>query len=103
MNHRNRERARNQKTFIVVAYDVTDDRRRARLHRKLKNFGNPVQFSVFECILSPKDLRRMKKTVERVIKKDEDLIRYYPLCEACRRRIQAINGEVTQEERTVIV
>jgi len=87
----------------VVAYDITDDRRRTRLHKKLKSFGTPVQYSVFECILSPKNLEKMKRVVKREIKEDEDSVRYYFLCEACRRRILAINGEVTQEERTVVV
>ena len=30
----------------VVAYDVADDRRRARLHRLLEEYGVPVQESV---------------------------------------------------------
>lgn len=89
--------------FIVIAYDVTDDRRRARLHKKLKSYGKPVQYSVFECILSPKILAKMKKMVSKEIKTDEDLVRYYFLCEACQQRIQAINGEVTKDERTVVV
>lgn len=98
-----RDRGQNRKIFIVVAYDITDDRRRARLHKRLKSFGTPVQYSVFECILSPKNLEKMKKMVRREIKEDEDLVRYYLLCEACRRRILAINGTVTQEERTMVV
>lgn len=73
------------------------------MHKKLKSFGTPVQFSVFECILSPKNLEKLKKTVKREIKQDEDLVRYYFLCEACRRRILAVNGEVTREERTIVV
>jgi len=100
MSARSRSRA---PIFVVIAYDIKDDRRRARLHKKLKGFGTPVQFSVFECILTPKNLEKLKKLVKREIKQDEDLVRYYPLCEACRRRIQAIGGEVTQEEHTMVI
>jgi CRISPR-associated protein Cas2 len=39
--------------FIVVSYDISHDRRRARLSRELKNFGTRVQYSVFECVLEP--------------------------------------------------
>ena len=38
--------------FIVVAYDIEDDKQRTRLHKTLRRFGEPVQFSVFECILT---------------------------------------------------
>lgn len=37
--------------FMVVAYDVPSDKRRTRLHKQLKNYGDPVQYSVFECNL----------------------------------------------------
>ena len=39
--------------FIVVAYDICDDRRRLCVHKALKNFGHPVQYSTFECLLDP--------------------------------------------------
>lgn len=35
----------------VVAYDISDDKRRLRLHRLLRGFGEPVQKSVFVCQL----------------------------------------------------
>jgi len=89
--------------FVVVTYDISDNRRRTRLHRKLKDFGTPVQYSVFECILGHQHLKKMKQTVRKVIKADEDLVRYYPLCEGCRRRIEAINGPVSKEKRTIVV
>lgn len=36
------------KQFIVVSYDVVDDRRRTKVMKTLKNFGAHVQYSVFE-------------------------------------------------------
>jgi CRISPR-associated protein Cas2 len=37
--------------LILVSYDVPDDRRRTRLAHALKDFGERVQYSVFECRL----------------------------------------------------
>ena len=34
---------------LLVAYDIADDRRRNRLHRLLRGFGEPLQKSVFIC------------------------------------------------------
>ncbi|MCB1821340.1 MAG: CRISPR-associated endonuclease Cas2 [Candidatus Competibacteraceae bacterium] len=36
----------------VVAYDIGDDKRRSRLYRLLRGFGEPVQKSVFVCQLN---------------------------------------------------
>lgn len=92
-----------EKLFVVVAYDVVDDRRRTRLHNKLKAFGIPVEYSVFECLLDTHSLSKMERMVKREIQEDEDQVRYYFLCEACRRKIVAINGTITEEKRAIVV
>jgi len=93
------------KTFVVVAYDIEDDRRRTKLHNTLMNFGCPVQYSVFECILDKRGLREMKAAVEKVIKREErDSVRYYYLCRGCRERIEVVSGVgVTKERPTIVV
>ena len=85
-----------------MSYDIVDDRRRVRLHRVLKNFGTRVQYSVFECVLEPKDFTRLQATVQQVIKRD-DQVRYYRLCEHCERQVIAIGGTVTQPPGTLVV
>ena len=39
--------------FVVVAYDVADDRRRLRIMKMMQGHGEHVQESVFECDLKP--------------------------------------------------
>ena len=91
--------------FVVVAYDIEDDKRRLRLHKTLKNFGTPVQYSIFECILEEVQLRRMKESVQKLIKEDtRDRVRYYYLCEGCRKRIEvSTNGAIAQDPKAVIL
>jgi CRISPR-associated protein Cas2 len=91
-------------TFIVVAYDIPDDRRRERLHKVLLSYGTPVQYSLFECLLEEKELARMKRAVRRVIKPRLDNVRYYYLCGTCQGRVEATTGrETTQEEGAIVV
>ena len=90
------------KTFVVITYDIPDDRRRARLHKKLKGFGTAVQYSVFEAILDRADMARMEKMIRAEIK-DEDSVRLYFLCRHCRDRILAIHGTVTSDVRTIVI
>jgi CRISPR-associated protein Cas2 len=91
------------KMFIVVVYDISDDPRRTKLHNTLKNFGTPVQYSVFECILSKEGLKKMKAAVNRVIEEDTDLVRYYYICDACKKKIETTAGAKVTKERPVIV
>jgi CRISPR-associated protein Cas2 len=92
------------KRFIVVAYDIPDDTRRTRLHKRLLDFGTPVQYSVFECLLADKDLERMRRAVARTIKPRLDQVRYYFLCETCRGKIETTGGaEVVKEVVDIVV
>lgn len=89
--------------FIVVAYDIPDDRRRTRLHKRLKGFGTPVQYSVFECLLNDRQFEARQAAVKRIIRRQEDAVRYYSLCENCQAKIIALAGPVTTVEQTIVV
>lgn len=93
-----------KKHFMVVVYDISNDKRRTRLHKKLLNFGSPVQYSVFECLLSAEEIDAMKKVVDKVIRKTIDHVRYYPLCADCYRKIATTaHKPVTSEKGVYIV
>jgi CRISPR-associated protein Cas2 len=89
--------------FVVVAYDISNDRRRTRLHDRLEDFGTPVQYSVFECLLDAESLRRMKQAVRKIIRPRLDHVRYYILCANCRAKIEVTGRrEVTQREEVLV-
>ena len=89
--------------FIVVAYDIPDDRRRTRLHQRLKGFGTPVQYSVFECVLDERQFRDMQAMVKKTIRLKEDDVRYYSLCADCQAKIIALHSPVTTVAQTIVV
>lgn len=67
----------------VFAYDVPDDRRRTRLAKVLEDFGDRMQWSVFEIIVEQRDLELLLRRVRAVIDPAEDAVRLYPLCAGC--------------------
>ncbi len=76
--------------FVVVSYDIPDDKRRMKVMKTLKNFGAHVQYSVFECELSAKQFRRLQSRLRKLIKPAEDDVRFYFLCEACMARMRRL-------------
>lgn len=93
------------KTFYIVVYDISDDKRRTRLHDRLRDYGSPVQYSVFECLLDGKQLEKMLKMIKRTIKAKDDHVRIYTLCEACLKKTWLSDGgqEVLHETTSVVV
>jgi len=90
--------------FIVVSYDIPDDKRRSRVAKTLEGYGYRVQKSVFECEVSPQLYERMRKRLEKRIKPDEDSIRYYSLCQNCLGKVSFSGlGQVIREKRFFVV
>ena len=89
--------------FIVVVYDISDDKRRTKLHNALLNYGTPVQYSVFECLLEAEQLDKMKQAVNRVIRPREDQVRYYYLCQQCLKKTEITSGPEILHETDVII
>ncbi len=92
------------KQFVTVVYDISNDRRRTKLHNALLDFGTPVQYSVFECWLTADGLQQMQARIARIIRPRVDHVRYYFLCGSCVQKIQSTRaGEVTKPEEVMIV
>ncbi len=90
--------------FVVVVYDISDNKRRTKLHKRLQDYGTPVQYSVFECVLPAEDVEKMKRVVAKIIRPRKDHVRYYVLCHACRQRV-VVTGfrEVTAKPDVLVV
>lgn len=86
------------KRFILVAYDISNDKRRTKLHNALLNHGTPVQYSVFECLLTEEEEKAMRQAVRRIIRPRRDHVRYYTLCADCVGRIEATAGKEALSE-----
>jgi CRISPR-associated protein Cas2 len=90
--------------YLVVSYDIHDDKRRNRIHKVLKNFGERIQFSVFECDLTKEQILRMQHALEKVIKEeDQDSVRFYHLCDSCQRKIDRIGGIIHRDGGPVVL
>lgn len=90
--------------FYAISYDIRDDRRRLRVAKVLKDFGERVQLSVFEAFLTARDLERLKQRVLKHLDQENDSLRLYPLCGACVPGIEVLGqGLVTQEVEFIII
>ncbi len=94
-----------QRQFVVVVYDISNDKRRTKLHNALLDFGTPVQYSVFECLVGEPELAQLKQAVRKVIRPRVDRVRFYYLCAACVSKTEVTCGvEVLQgDSKTTVV
>ena len=87
------------KQFLVVSYDLSDDRRRRNVMKTLEDFGRRVQYSVFECLLLPSEIAKLKQRLKPQVKEPGESIRFYFVGAEDVGRIQIIgSGKVTEEK-----
>ena len=85
--------------YVLISYDIVDNKVRTKVMKFLKNFGERIQQSVFECELDEPHYHRMKQGVEGMIDDSQDSVRYYRLCRVCMSRVVISGwGEVQEEE-----
>ena len=70
--------------LYVIAYDIADTKRRNRLAKELEDWGERVNYSVFECILKHKQFESVKKVMNEIINPHSDVVVVYPMCLDCR-------------------
>ena len=93
-----------ERHFTLVVYDIPDDRRRTKLHDRLLDFGSPVQYSVFECLVDRDELKKMQAMIQKTISKRRDHVRIYFLCATCKGKTWVSSGvEVLEEQAAVVV
>ena len=90
--------------FLVIGYDCSDDKRRLKISKIMMDYGDRVQYSVFEADLDKEMLQEMMERLRKVINSKEDSIRIYHICQNCLRQT-AIKGrgQLTQQETFFIV
>lgn len=72
--------------FLLVAYDIANDKRLRRVAVIMEDYGARVQRSVFECRINGERLSALMKKIKGVINRREDRVQIYRLCAACRQR-----------------
>lgn len=75
---------------MIVAYDIADEKRLARVAKVIKDYGIRVQKSIFELEISPLTFTEMKARVEKEMVPEEDGVKYFPLCEKCAGTLEII-------------
>ncbi len=84
--------------LVVVSYDVSTiepegQRRLRRVAKACKDYGQRVQFSVFECEIDPARWTALRQRLIDEINPEVDSLRFYFLGSNWRRRIEQIGAK----------
>lgn len=58
----------------LLTYDIRNPRRWRKVHQIAEGFGDPLQYSVFQCILTDERRAELEEALRQEIKHDEDAV-----------------------------
>lgn len=84
--------------MVLITYDVStqDNAGRKRLRQVAKqcqNYGQRVQNSVFECLVDPAQLTKLRQKLLAIIEPESDSLRIYLLGNEWRARVEHIGAK----------
>jgi CRISPR-associated protein Cas2 len=84
--------------LVLVTYDVKTaspegEKRLRRVAKVCKDFGQRVQFSVFECVVDPAQWTMFRQRLIDEILESEDSLRFYFLGSNWRKRVEHVGAK----------
>ena len=94
--------------LVLVSYDVNtqnaEGRKRLRnIARICQNWGQRVQFSVFECIVDPAEWAGLRNRLVTTMNLEKDSLRFYYLGANWKRRVDHVGAKPTLDQEGPLV
>ena len=93
--------------MVLVSYDVAKDeggkRRLRRIAKTCENFGQRVQYSVFECLVNPAQWQNLRNKLVNIANIKFDSLRFYYLGANWQRRVEHIGAKPTVDPEAPLI
>lgn len=95
--------------FVIVSYDVATitpagQRRLRRVAKTCQDYGQRVQYSVFECIVDPAQWTVLRNRLIKEIDPEKDSLRFYYLGSNWKNRVEHVGAkEALDQEGPLLV
>ena len=65
--------------YLSGLYDICDPKRLRKVFKTMRDFGDHLQYSIFECQFNPIDLAKCRHALSEIIKHNEDQVLFVDL------------------------
>lgn len=88
-----------ERFWYLICYDIREPKRWRRAYKLLKGYGTSLQYSIFQCRMSRRQLERMRWELEKELD-PEDSLMIAGLCAGCHSKVVARNtrADLREEE-----
>lgn len=88
--------------LVLISYDVSLEerdgvRRLRRIAKACQDYGQRVQYSVFECVVDPAQWARLKDRLLTEMDEEKDSLRFYYLGANWKRKIEHVGAKAAYD------
>lgn len=88
--------------LVLISYDISSDALRRKAANVLEDYGERVQYSVFECFLDERSLLEVRRRLQEYMDFETDSVRIYRLCRRCVASVELFGrGELRDEPESL--
>ena len=93
--------------LVLISYDVASDdtgqRRLRRVARACKDYGQRVQYSVFECIVDPAQWTVLRNRLIDEFNPEKDSLRFYYLGSNWKHRVEHVGAKASVDQEGPLI
>ena len=94
--------------MVLISYDVSTESaagrtRLRRIGKLCQNFGQRVQYSVFECLVDPAQWAKLRASLIDVMNEEKDSLRFYYLGANWKNRVEHIGAKPSLDPEGVLL
>ena len=87
--------------FVLIIYDIVDNKRRLKLAKLLSGYGKRVQKSAFEAMLTEKKYSKLIEQIPFYMDRTEDSVRVYRI--TGKGKVQSWGADPSFEEEIILI
>ena len=96
------ENSYTKKIFVLIIYDIIDNKRRVKFAKEMNGYGFRVQKSAFEALVDDSLFTKLQKVIPMLIEKEEDSVRIYRMTGYGEVDLFGVNQKIEAEDVMII-
>lgn len=91
-----------KKLYVLIIYDIVDNKKRLAFSKKLNGYGFRVQKSAFEAMITESLYRKLIDEIPAMIDKEIDSVRVFKIRGSGEVNLFGISNTITDEEVIIL-
>ncbi len=97
-----KERTSSKQLFVLVIYDIVNNKRRTKFAKEMNGYGFRVQKSAFEALIDEALFLKLQRIIPTLINEEEDSVRIYRMTGYGEVKLFGLNSKLESEEVMIL-